>query len=205
MKNILLPVIILIMIGCNPYKRLAKRPPLTGSDTLRLSQRCIAAFPMPEQEYIKGDTVYISPDSLTYWQIKADSFKNAEPLKITELQIKYKDTCTSVMDEYKNGFDLGYQVGLYEGKKSVKPIHDLRVDTVIRKDTREVAAANIIIRKQQDDVEKYRGRAEGRGRWNMWLIIALAVSLIVNILLWKFRRSASAANTAINKIQNLKQ
>lgn len=175
------------MIGCaSPYKAIQTRPPLSTKDTLILAQRCASAFPI-DTVYKKGDTIYIAPDSLTYWQIKADSFRNAEPLVREIFRTKYKDTCTQAADDgFDQGFESGRQYGIAEGKASARPVHDLRVDTIIKIDTREVAASRTTIELQAKDIEKWRGKSESKGTFIMWLLIALIVSIGVHLLRGKF-------------------
>lgn len=176
-----------VLIGCaSPYKAIQTRPPLSTKDTLILAQRCGSVFPI-DTVYRRGDIIYITPDSLTYWQIKADSFRNAEP-SVREISLtKYKDTCTQAADDgFETGFDLGHQIGLVDGKMSVKPVHDLRVDTIIKIDTREVAASRTTIELQAKDVEKWRGKSESKSTLIMWLLIALIASIGLHLLRGKF-------------------
>ena len=56
---------------------------------------------------------------------------------VTENEIIYKDTCTSIKDEYQSGFDLGYETGYYYGKTESKK------DTILK-------IINKFWREQQD-------------------------------------------------------
>jgi len=81
----------------------------------------------------------------------------------------------------------------------------IQVKTVTKyvKDSADNAVYEGRIATLTKDLEKYRGRSEKRGALNLWLIIACAVLLVLNILQWKFKRVEKTANTVINDVRNI--
>lgn len=60
MKNLIsLGLLLVLLVGCNPYNKISTRPPLTTKDSLHLANRCEAAFPSEGTDtlYIEGATV----------------------------------------------------------------------------------------------------------------------------------------------------
>lgn len=72
---------------------------------------------------LKSDTTYIiNNDSVGYFKAQSDSLLKIKQHIKDSIAIRYKDSCRSVVDSYNEGFKLGYEVGMYDGRQ--KPVHD---------------------------------------------------------------------------------
>lgn len=82
MKTNLLILIAVVLISCNPYKKIAVAPKITPANKELLSQTCERYFPPGEPKFIKGETI-----------IKVDTFKSTDTLTIL-------DTFNNVVTKY---------------------------------------------------------------------------------------------------------
>lgn len=115
----LIIVLTAILFSCSPSKyeaiSVAKgTPPLTTKDSNYLAGRCAATFPIPDT--FKPIVLPTVPDSSKYFKSKSDSLASLKPKVIDRLKIEYKDTCTSAVNQYEDGFKDGEKMGYYDGK-----------------------------------------------------------------------------------------
>lgn len=155
MRKIIVLILVLFAVSCNPYKRIAKTEPRTTKDTVNLAKRAHQTFPPQKPIYIPGKIIYLQ-DSSDYYKSIADSLRKRSPKDSIIRQVI--DTCKKdAIDSYNEGYKFGYKVGRYDGKseceKSTK-----QVDTVKVPDTtgnylqaqklRETEANNITLTAQ---------------------------------------------------------
>ncbi len=120
-----------MFFGCSTktfYKGIAKHEPKTIRDTAALAIRYSATFPSKKQVIKKGQTVYVKDTAaLKKLQKQIDSIK-ARPKEV----ITIHDSCgKEANDGYEAGFNLGKQVGHYDGLQDCEG-NTFRVDTVYK-------------------------------------------------------------------------
>jgi len=193
--GVLFVFVLFFILGCvTPYKKISQTPPLTTKDTFYLAGRCATTFTVDTS----GKIIYIqpSPDSSDYWKGQIANSIKVYTDTFTDVLTRYKDTCTSAKKIYQqgatNGYNTGYAVAKQESELKYQPILK-KVDSTYRdalvklnrywveKYSQENTGREIA----QQQAEKYRGKSENRGRLNMWLIIALALSVLGNVLQFK--------------------
>jgi hypothetical protein len=203
----------------NPYSKLADRPPLTAKDSAALLARCLKAMPLDTTNSHFVPQIDTLPDSSAYFKALSDSLAQAKQSIKEVLSLKYKDTCTSAIAIYQDGFNIGYQMGEYEGRSRAKSETDAfykrvmtGMDTAYQQKLWEtkngynikLIAAQNAQGNADKEKEKYRGKYERLVKWTWGLSISSLLLLIICILLWKFRRKAKAANNIVNELKNLK-
>ena len=115
-------VIVAIMLsGCYPLKKAEKQTDKAYDKyPAMVAGKTRAWFPCNTiDSTVTFDTRKVN-DSSAYFRAKADSLLKVKQRIVTENEIIYKDTCTSIKDEYQSGFDLGYETGYYYGKTESK-------------------------------------------------------------------------------------
>ena len=115
-------VIVAIMLsGCYPLKKAEKQTDKAYDKyPAMVAGKTRAWFPCNTiDSTVTFDTTKVN-DSSAYFRAKADSLLKVKQRIVTENEIIYKDTCTSIKDEYQSGFDLGYETGYYYGKTESK-------------------------------------------------------------------------------------
>lgn len=187
--------VFIILSGCATlYKRVSQTPPLTTKDTFYLAERCATTFTVDTS----GKIIYIqpSPDSSDYWKGQIANSIKIYTDTFTDVLTRYKDTCTSAKKIYQqgatNGYNTGYAVAKQESELKYQPILK-KVDSTYRDAlvklnrywVEKYSQANTGMEIAQQQAEKYRGKSENRGQLNMWLIIALALSVLGNVLQFK--------------------
>lgn len=209
----------LIWLSCNPYKQLASRPPETAKDSARLLARCIQILPLDTTGSHFIPQIDTLPDSSAYFKAILDTLAKRGVVVKDSLIVKYKDTCTSAIAIYQDGFNIGYQMGEYEGKRKAKSEVDgfykrvmTGMDSAFQIKLREtrngynirLIASDNAVGIAEKDKEKYRGKYERLVKWTWGLSVGFLLMVIICILLWKFRRQAKAANNIVNDVRNLK-
>jgi len=211
----ILVILALWFTGCNPYKQLGSHPPLTPKDSTNLLARCV-------------QLIKVNHDTLEFLHVVYDTVQYREgfdslianKIKVHDsLVIKYRDTCKEVPYSYEDGFNTGFDAGVYDGKLQESRIAQKRMDSLNhaltnRADSMLVMSSRAYELRLTDadntagiantQRDKYRLQAERRSRLNFWLLAWAALMTISSILLWKFRRQQKAANNIINDIKNLK-
>lgn len=212
---VMLALLLLLYGSCvNPYKYLPNKPPMTSKDTAALLARCIAISPLDTTSSHYSPVEPARPDSAAYFKAILDSLGKGEVSVKDSILIKYKDTCTSAIAIYQDGFTIGNEMGKYEGRREAEAMYRRSYHTTdslhrleiakLKHDynLRLISAANAQ-GIAQAQAEKYRGKNERLVKWTWGLSIASLLLLIICILLWKFRRQAKAANTIINSGQDI--
>lgn len=215
---VMMGLLLLLWASCNPYKKLVTRPPLTTKDSAALLARCIQILPVDTAQAILPPIRPQEPDSTDYFRKLSDSLAGIKMSVLDSILIQYKDTCRSVVDQYKKGFDLGYQVGDYEGRSSSETkaaeqrkkaaaacdsSYQVKINELIRAYNLRLTAAEVNANLAIKNANKYRGKMDF---WKTWALIASCLALvflIIAIILWKFRRQASAANKVINQARDV--
>lgn len=187
----------IILFSCNPtkraYKAIEKLPPATTQDTGRLLKRSAATFPAKPPVIKEGKTVIIKgKDSTAFYKGKYNEAVKSKTVTKTEIKLKYKDTCTSANDTYEQGFQLGYEVGLYDGKAKVKPCDSVyRVDTITvipHEYTVQLEDVKLQLRNAKDDSDKLKTECATKKTWILYLIVLCLLLAIGNILQFKFNK-----------------
>ncbi len=180
---------IFCLSGCNGYIRIAKNPPKSEKDTVRLIERFFKTIPRDTGTLIKGKVILL-PDSNEYWKNAAIIAGAKKQAATINLKTKYTDTCLSVFDRYEEGYNDGIDMGIAEGKSQC-PQATKQVDTFER--DRPQTLANLYLVEsnlKHRDEELYHITAnynelKGDTRsfkwslahlfsfWQMWLIITL--------------------------------
>lgn len=112
-----LVLLILILSGCNAYKQIEKKPPESLRDSSRLAVRYKSTYPPEKDKKTDTVTAYIAKKSDTELLKKlADSILKLRTQAVTNIEIKYRDTCTSAKQSYGEALEVGYQQGYYKGK-----------------------------------------------------------------------------------------
>ena len=200
-------LILFLFASCAPSKYEAisvqkGTPPITTQDSNYLAGRCVSTFPVRDNATpVVLPTV---PDSSDYYKAISDSLVSLKPTVIERLKIQYKDTCTSVVDKYNDGFDLGYKMGGYEAKSAAENKFKILLDkkdadcnTELNKALQADAyligqwrTANTLL---QQDTATYRAKiiklqgkvsAKNKELW-FWRIIAI---ILIAWQAWKFYR-----------------
>ena len=114
------------------------------------------------------------PDSSAIYRRIADSLAKVKRNYKDSISIRYKDSCRSVKDNYDNGFNLGYQVGKFEGLQDCTP-DTIRIKTTIRiKDTTTDA-----------DNADCKTEVKTARKWSRtWGIVSGVLALIIGMLIY---------------------
>jgi len=114
-------IVAILLAGCYPVKKAEKQTDKAYDKyPAMVAGKTRAWFPCNTiDSTVTFDTTKVN-DSSAYFRAKADSLLKVKQRIVTENEIIYKDTCTSIKDEYQSGFDLGYETGYYYGKTESK-------------------------------------------------------------------------------------
>ncbi len=176
MNKIIVAISILLMqCGCNPAKQMARHQ--------KQYQQLVDEYIKDHPQRIDTATIFLpgAADSSNYYKAKADSLKLIKQQNIVHVQTKYKDTCTTSIDNYNEGFKLGYQVGFSDGKISTAPVHDTLVRTITPTD--EITKLNSTIKKLQD--EQLVQAKKFNWLWP-FIISCIVITLLTALLIKKF-------------------
>lgn len=171
----------LLLFSCNPYKKIMKNPPDNVRDSARLATRCSLTFPCTENKIIDTVEVIKGSDSIVYFKDQFDSLQQVKNRIITEVELKYKDTCTSAVNSAKDVCDACYKAGFAEGKS--KPTIIERTIR-IRSTTLDKAA----LYAEQYKLKVIQNKRDRNKTWkNIFLATTLLLSAVV-IILFKTKR-----------------
>jgi len=211
---VMVGLFLLIWCSCNPYKRLANRPPITPKDSAALLARCIQMSPLDTTDTVYMPPLPMPPDSTDYFKAISDSLGKVKQLVKDTLLIKYKDTCTSAIRIYNEAYKFGYDVGKSDARVDAEKIYARSyrtTDSLYRLQTEKLKhdynlrliAAENAKNIAQAQGEKYRSKYAALVKWTWGLSVAFLLAVIICILLWKFKRQAKAANSIINSGQDI--
>jgi hypothetical protein len=192
---LMIGVCLMATLSCNPtkraYKAIEKLPPITNNDSSRLAKRSLSTFPVKPPVIKEGkEEVIKEKDSTDFYKKLLAVAESKKPLTQIQIQTKYKDTCTSAQTIYKEGYGLGYEIGFYDGKSQCPP------------PTRQVDTFEVIPPAYQVDLDSWKlktskataeaavlkDKVDTKNKRITWLIIALALAVVGNVLQFKFRR-----------------
>ena len=142
-------IVAILLSGCYPLSK-AKKQTDKAYDKYpaMVAGKTRAWFPcVTKDSTVTFDTTKVN-DSTAYFKAKADSLLKVKQRIVTENEIIYKDTCTSIKDEYQSGFDLGYETGYYYGKTESKK-DTIRITTV---KVIEDSGKTVIIKARADSI-----------------------------------------------------
>jgi len=181
-------ILLFIIAGCYPLKKAEKQTDKAYDHyPAMVAGKTRAWFPCNTiDSTVTFDTTKVN-DSSAYFKAKADSLLKVKQKILTEKELVYKDTCTSIKDEYQSGFDLGYETGYYYGKTEAKR-DTIRITTV---KLIEDSAKIVIIKAHADSlVRVYReakNEAEGKLSNNrLWKKIFLSLDILQFLLIVLF-------------------
>lgn len=142
-------ILLFIIAGCYPLKKAEKQTDKAYDHyPAMVAGKTRAWFPCNTiDSTVTFDTTKVN-DSSAYFRAKADSLLKVKQRIVTENEIIYKDTCTSIKDEYQSGFDLGYETGYYYGKTETKR-DTIRITTV---KVIEDSGKTVIIKARADSI-----------------------------------------------------
>lgn len=211
---VLIGLFLLIWCSCNPYKKLATRPPLTPKDSAALLARCIQISPLDTTVAHFIPQIPTIPDSSAFYKAISDSLGKVRQLVRDSLLIKYKDTCTSAVRIYREAYNLGNDIGTSDIRVEAEAMYkraSRTTDSLYQRqfakmksdyNLRLISEANTT-RIAQADKEKYRNKYSRLVKWTWGLSVAFLLAVIICILLWKFKRQAKAANSIINSSKDI--
>ncbi len=185
---IIATIVAILLTGCYPVKKAEKQTDKAYSHyPAMVAGKTRAWFPcVTKDSTVTFDTTKVN-DSSGYFRAKADSLLKVKQRIVTENEIIYKDTCTSIKDEYQAGFNLGYETGYYFGKSEAKK-DTVRIEIKIK--TKD--SADIFIAKAWADslVRVYREAkydAERKLATNrLWKKIFLSLDILQFLLIVLF-------------------
>lgn len=156
------------LTSCNPVKKIQRNE--------QQYQQLVDAYNKEHPLRIDTTTKFLhGKDSVAYYKHISDSLKASQANQALTYRVKYKDTCTSANDTYKEGFDLGYQVG--KAACQAIPVHDTVVQTV-----EQTGMTDRLMIENTALVERIQATKDSRKYW----AIAFFCSLLLNILLILF-------------------
>jgi hypothetical protein len=183
-----------IFSGCNVEKKAQKKFDKAYKASPKIVQQNLSKLFPPKPPVIKqGKTIYIQRlDSIKYYKNLADSLKKL-PKQIITLQ----DSCGKEANEsYNSGFDMGYSVGIFEGKSKCIPPTE-RTDTAyqptpeqqvemdntklkLSEAQKQAIIDKAVIAKQKDKI------AFKNNLWLSFLSLFL-LSVLGNVIQYKFK------------------
>ena len=119
------------------------------------------------------DTVF--NDSSSFYNHTIDSLLKIKSKVKDSLAIRYKDSCRSVYDNFQQGFNLGYEVGRYEGLRDCTPDTMRIVKTIKILDSAKIFLANnevVLVKKQLAKMEKKKNT------WNTIAVIGWILAIL---------------------------
>lgn len=135
-------IVAILLSGCYPLSKAKKQTDKAYEHyPAMVAGKTRAWFPcITKDSTVTFDTTKAN-DSIAYFKAKADSLLAVKQKVLTERELVYKDTCTSIKDEYQSGFNLGYETGYYYGKSEAKK-DTIRITTLkVIEDSAKIVAA----------------------------------------------------------------
>ncbi len=169
--NYLKILMLICLSGCfNAQKSIQK---LERKAPEKLAEYCGKEFPVKETYRI--DTAYeffdlVCPDPL----VKTDT--------IIGKDLKRKNSIRISNGGIKNVID-SERIDLLKLKENRIVKVPIRTITITVKDTASLRIAAIEIQKQKDNAEKLSGKLTSTRNWLLWLVVALAISVCLNVIL----------------------
>ena len=172
----------IMVLGCNAYKGIEKKEPKSLKDTARLVARYVKTIPTKPPKTIQGKTVYLPNPDAAKLKKTIDSLKSI-PANVIRLQ----DSCGQEANAaYNEAFEVGYSVGLYEGKLSAT--HTVRTDTIykpfpeyidtIYNQRLQLQSKSSTIATQVHEIIKLQEQKQAKSNENwFWRIVALSAIL----------------------------
>lgn len=182
---IVVTIIVVLLSSCYPLSKAKKQTDKAYDHyPAMVAGKTRAWFPCNTiDSTVTFDTTKVN-DSSAYFRAKADSLLKVKQRIVTENEIIYKDTCTSIKDEYQSGFDLGYETGYYYGKTESKK------DTIIITTVKliEDSAKIVIIKSRADSILRFyraaKTDAENKLANNvLWKKIFLSAAILELLIL----------------------
>ena len=182
---IVVTIIVVLLSSCYPLSKAKKQTDKAYDHyPAMVAGKTRAWFPCNTiDSTVTFDTTKVN-DSSAYFRAKADSLLKVKQRIVTENEIIYKDTCTSIKDEYQSGFDLGYETGYYYGKTEAKK------DTIIITTVKliEDSAKIVIIKSRADSILRFyraaKTDAENKLANNvLWTKIFLSAAILELLIL----------------------
>ena len=182
---IVVTIIVVLLSSCYPLSKAKKQTDKAYDHyPAMVAGKTRAWFPCNTiDSTVTFDTTNVN-DSSAYFRAKADSLLKVKQRIVTENEIIYKDTCTSIKDEYQSGFDLGYETGYYYGKTESKK------DTIIITTVKliEDSAKIVIIKSRADSILRFyraaKTDAENKLANNvLWKKIFLSAAILELLIL----------------------
>lgn len=144
----------------------------------------------------KIDTVYKpAPDSSIFYKGKADSLLLVKRNVKDSLAIRYKDSCRSVQDNYSNGFNLGYEVGVYDGMQKCIPDTLFLDRTQYKEDSAKIKVWQSENSQLKDEVKELSRKNKVKGKWNL---ILAGLSLLLIVICWVIYKVATSKKQKTN-------
>ena len=178
-------IVAILLSGCYPLSKAKKQTDKAYEHyPAMVAGKASVWFPCKTVDStVTFDTTKVN-DSSAYFRAKADSLLKVKQRIVTENEIIYKDTCTSIKDEYQSGFDLGYETGYYYGKTEAKK------DTIIITTVKliEDSAKIVIIKSRADSILRFyraaKTDAENKLANNvLWKKIFLSAAILELLIL----------------------
>lgn len=181
-------IVAILLSGCYPLKKAEKQTDKAYEHyPAMVAGKTRVWFPCNTiDSTVTFDTTNVN-DSSGYFRAKADSLLKVKQRIVTEIEIAYKDTCTSIKDEYQSGFDLGYETGYYYGKTETKKDTILKIINKSFEDSSKIFLAQIIAKECQQNSLKLDKKIYAKNRllWAAaifallgWLLAALFLYLL---------------------------
>ncbi len=189
---------LVFLFGCNFFKRLDKHNPVSTSDSLHLIKKCNAVFPYDTSG--KTKLVFINKrDSIDFYQKLADSLTAIKQKVKDSIALRYKDTCTSIVDRYNEGVELGVKIGRYQGQvlteqkyKAIINFNDsiYRVQTDALKQGFLTQIKQAALERDTERIAKEKSQ-KSKDKWRLialWAIIIGLCSVVGNVLQFKSKK-----------------
>jgi hypothetical protein len=188
--------IVFIMVAlssCNPtrkaYEGIKKHEPATTADSFKLATRFKTTYPQKPPVIKKGIPV-VKPDSTAFFKKKLDSALKAGIVTRKAVEVKYKDTCTTAVDSYDDGYRFGYKLGVWDGQGKC-PQSTNTVDTFIQDSQQtlaELAVAQNGLKISNDNLTKslaeqaiYKHQSTVKTYWLIGLGLLIAIMVFLKI------------------------
>lgn len=152
--------ILIIISGCYTQKKASQQV-----------EKADKKYPEITAAFCKGSYPCIIVDSITHTDTLYNTIETEVPGETDTLRVK--DTVfvrtNKVLTKFVN-------------KEIIK------TNTITVKDSAEIKILSLAITKANSDKEKYRLKAEKKSEWVMWLLIALGLSILGNVLQIKLKK-----------------
>ena len=163
------------IFSCNPAKQVAKQ--------LKNNQALIDAYNKEHPQRIDTATIFLKgADSSAFYKVIIDSLGLVKKQIDTLIENRYNDTCTSASITYKQGYSLGFLVGINTCMAQLKP-----TDTIVK----TITPTALITTLQNENnantvaVEKQKVLAAKKEKWLYFFIISCIFNILFVVLLIK--------------------